>query len=133
MKFYTRDGAFYRDYSGNLVNAGGYNVMGYVPPTGQMLLSDAATSAPLSDGPLSSMSIKQSITVDKIDADGNPYTETLSLETFSIDGSGQIIGVFSDGNPYLLGQLAVAKFDNEEGLEKAGNNNYRASNNSGQE
>jgi len=57
--------------------------------------------------------------------------EDLSLETFSIDGSGQIIGVFSDGNPYLLGQLAVSKFNNGEGLEKAGNNNYTASNNSG--
>lgn len=132
MKFYTRDGAFYRDYSGNLVNAGGYNVMGYAAPQGGLLLSDAATT-PLDKTTLAPMSIRSTLDVVKTDASGVTTTETLSLETFSIDGSGQIIGVFSDGNPYLLGQLSVAKFANEGGLEKAGNNNYRASNNSGQE
>jgi flagellar hook protein FlgE len=127
MKFYTRDGAFYRDYNGNLVNAGGYNVMGYAAPEEGLLLSDAIAN-PLEKITLAPMKIQSTLDVTK-----EGVTQTLNLETFSIDGSGQIIGVFSDGNPYLLGQLSVAKFANEGGLEKAGNNNYRASNNSGQE
>lgn len=134
-KFYTRDGAFYRDYAGNLVNAGGYRVLGYAPagydpsnpgaadtyatPDNNNLVVDGTAMAPLS--------IPNTITV----TDAAGVQQTLNLESFSIDGNGQIIGVFSDGNPYLLGQLAVSKFNNAEGLEKAGNNNYTASNNSG--
>jgi len=123
MKLYTRDGAFYRDYQGNLVNAGGYRVLGYVPNTADVYISpvDVANlnTAVDAEAPLS---IPNTITVG---------TKDLNLESFSIDGSGQIIGVFDDGNPYLLGQLALSKFNNAEGLEKAGNNNYSASANSG--
>jgi flagellar hook protein FlgE len=66
-----------------------------------------------------------------LDINGDPVMDTLDLQTFSIDGSGKITGVFSDGKSYTLGQLAVAKFENSEGLEKVGSSNYRASNNSG--
>lgn len=124
MKLYTRDGAFYRDYEGNLVNAGGYRVLGYGPQTADVF------NTPVSDinlnkaaGEETPLSIPNKITVG---------TEDLNLESFSIDGSGQIIGVFDDGNPYLLGQLVLSKFNNAEGLEKAGNNNYSASGNSGE-
>jgi flagellar hook protein FlgE len=125
MKMYTRDGAFYRDYEGNLVNAGGYRVMGYVPASGtyaapeDTVLTGADAMAPLS--------IPNSINVTA--ADGTE--QTLNLESFSIDGTGQVVGVFSDGNQYLLGQVAVCKFNNPGGLEKNGNSNYSASNNSG--
>lgn len=123
IRFYTRDGAFYRDYEGNLVNAGGYRVLGYVPE-GQCTSPEDAV---LDYGTLAPVSIPNTITV----TDASGAAQDLSLESYSIDGSGRIIGVFSDGNPYLLGQLAVSKFNNAEGLEKAGNNNYTASNNSG--
>ncbi|MGB4589250.1 MAG: flagellar hook-basal body complex protein [Clostridiaceae bacterium] len=123
MKLYTRDGAFYRDYEGNLVNAGGYRVLGYGPQVAKVY------KTPVNDmdlnknvGAEAPLSIPNTITVGTTD---------LNLESFSIDGSGQIIGVFDDGNPYLLGQLALSKFNNAEGLEKAGNNNYSASANSG--
>ena len=58
-------------------------------------------------------------------------SEELELESFSIDGKGQIIGVYSDGNAYLLGQVGTVIFNNPEGLEKSGNNNYINSGNSG--
>jgi flagellar hook protein FlgE len=130
MKMFTRDGAFYRDYEGNLVNAGGYRVLGSLPggfdPNNPAAADvyDSPDAANLNQSPaaMGPLSIPNTITIG-----GN----VLNLETFSIDGSGQIIGVFSDGNPYLLGQLALGKFKNAEGLEKAGNNNYTASNNSG--
>lgn len=121
MKLYTRDGSFYRDYEGNLVNAGGYRVLGYVPDEIKTPVNVGDLNK--AEGAEVPLSIKSSITL----ADG----KELNLESFSIDGSGQIIGVFDDGNPYLLGQLALSKFNNAEGLEKAGNNNYSASANSG--
>jgi len=123
MKLYTRDGSFYKDYEGNLVNAGGYRVLGYVPQTAEVYktpVSDLDLNKNL--GAEAPLRIPSTITVG---------VNELSLESYSIDGSGQIIGVFDDGNPYLLGQLALSKFNNAEGLEKAGNNNYSASANSG--
>ena len=53
------------------------------------------------------------------------------MDSFRIDDAGQITGVFSNGNRRVLGQIALATFTNPEGLEKAGDNTYVVSNNSG--
>jgi flagellar hook protein FlgE len=53
------------------------------------------------------------------------------LENFKIDQSGTITGVYSNGNTRELGQIALAAFANQGGLEKSGDNNYVQSNNSG--
>ncbi len=53
------------------------------------------------------------------------------LETFKIDQSGTITGVYSNGTNRTLGQIAMASFSNQGGLEKAGENTYVQSNNSG--
>jgi flagellar hook protein FlgE len=53
------------------------------------------------------------------------------LENFKIDSSGVITGVFSNGTTRALAQVAVATFANQGGLEKAGDNTFRMSNNSG--
>jgi len=53
------------------------------------------------------------------------------LENFKIDQSGVITGVYSNGTNRLLGQVAMASFTNPGGLEKAGENTYVVSNNSG--
>ncbi|MDR2052370.1 MAG: flagellar hook protein FlgE [Treponema sp.] len=53
------------------------------------------------------------------------------LENFKIDQSGTITGVYTNGNTRTLGQVALASFANQGGLEKAGDNNYVFSNNSG--
>lgn len=54
------------------------------------------------------------------------------LEAFKIDQSGVITGVFSNGNNRELGQIALASFINPGGLEKAGENTYAVTNNSGE-
>jgi flagellar hook protein FlgE len=54
------------------------------------------------------------------------------LDTFKIDQSGVITGVFSNGVDRILGQIALASFKNPGGLEKAGENTYIVSNNSGE-
>ncbi|AIN93692.1 flagellar hook protein FlgE [Treponema putidum] len=53
------------------------------------------------------------------------------LENFRIDQSGIITGVYSNGVRQELGQIAMAGFANQGGLEKAGQNTYVQSNNSG--
>ena len=53
------------------------------------------------------------------------------LENFQIDQSGVITGVFSNGTTRSLGQVAMASFTNQGGLEKAGDSAFRVSNNSG--
>ena len=53
------------------------------------------------------------------------------LENFKIDQSGIITGVYSNGANRTIGQIAMASFANQGGLEKAGENTYVQSNNSG--
>ncbi|MCS6985799.1 MAG: flagellar hook protein FlgE [Leptospiraceae bacterium] len=54
------------------------------------------------------------------------------LESFVIDPSGVITGIFSNGVQQPLAQVALANFTNPEGLNKAGENNFQVSNNSGE-
>jgi flagellar hook protein FlgE len=54
-----------------------------------------------------------------------------ALESFNIGSSGEVNGVFSNGEVRVLSQLVLATFSNAEGLTKAGNNLFQASNNSG--
>ncbi len=53
------------------------------------------------------------------------------LDNFKIDASGIITGVYSNGTTRTIGQIGMASFTNQGGLEKAGDNTYVASNNSG--
>jgi len=53
------------------------------------------------------------------------------LDNFNIDSSGRITGVYSNGSTRTIGQVALASFTNQGGLEKTGDNTYRVSNNSG--
>jgi flagellar hook protein FlgE len=53
------------------------------------------------------------------------------LENFKVDQSGVITGIYSNGNTRTLGQIALSSFTNQGGLEKAGDNTFRVSNNSG--
>ncbi|MDR0657066.1 MAG: flagellar hook protein FlgE [Treponema sp.] len=53
------------------------------------------------------------------------------LENFKIDQSGLITGIYSNGTTRAIGQVAMASFTNQGGLEKAGENTFRVSNNSG--
>ncbi len=67
-------------------------------------------------------------TIDVDTIDGN--TEGF-LEGFNISAAGEIFGVYTNGNVQSLGQIALANFNNPEGLTKSGDNLYQVSNNSG--
>ena len=126
MKRYTRDGAFFTDYEGNLVNAEGLRVMGYdadgLTATGDPLVyshdtSDVITIPTDTDDSAALVSIC-------IPNEMEVGVDTVSLETFSIDGSGLIHGIYSDGEVYSLGQIGIGKFKNPGGLDKLGGNTY---------
>lgn len=68
-------------------------------------------------------------TTKAFDQDGYPLGY---LDNFKIDSSGMITGVYSNGSVRTIGQIALASFTNDRGLEKAGENTYVESNNSGQ-
>jgi len=53
------------------------------------------------------------------------------LESFKIDSSGVITGIYTNGSTRDLAQVAIATFPNQGGLEKAGDSTFRVSNNSG--
>lgn len=54
-----------------------------------------------------------------------------SIVTFSIDESGTIIGNLDNGQRVTLGQIALATFDNNQGLSRVGRNLYQPGSNSG--
>jgi len=56
---------------------------------------------------------------------------TGTLVSLSIDGDGNILGNYSNGEPRKLAKIALAKFSNPLGLTKVGNNLYESSDESG--
>ena len=54
-----------------------------------------------------------------------------TLQSFSVDQTGAISGIFNNGLTRVLGQVALSDFPNPAGLERAGNNDFQASINSG--
>lgn len=103
--YYTRAGNFYLDSEGNLVNSNGM----------QVLDTD-----------------EEPISFDDILRPGTNQSWIDLIESFSIGADGSINIIDSDGDLVDTDvQIALAKFSNPEGLQKAGNNLYTISANSG--
>ena len=58
-------------------------------------------------------------------------SEAGKLESFTLGGDGSLIGSFSNGAKQVLARVALARFTNPGGLEKAGSSTYVATANSG--
>jgi len=122
---YTRDGAFYKDYDGNLVTAGGLRVVGFGvnSPTGEIYTTDMNEINDANGTPvLTTIRIPDVIDVGGVE---------LRLQSFTVDTLGLISAVYDDGQIYYFGRVALANFANPGGLSKLGNNTYAATNNSG--
>ena len=76
--------------------------------------------------------ITQSASISTTKAYGQDGYTLGYLDNFKIDSSGTITGVYSNGTNRVIGQIAMASFTNDRGLEKAGDSTYVESNNSGQ-
>ncbi|MEH7122851.1 flagellar hook-basal body complex protein [Bacillus sp. JJ1773] len=76
---------------------------------------------------------------DKLKQEGDSITALVNpdgnlsgkLESFNIGPTGEISGVYSNGQIRNLGTIALAKFSNTSGLLKAGNNLFQETINSG--
>lgn len=53
------------------------------------------------------------------------------LQSLEVDNQGRILGAFTNGQTEVLGQVLIAKFANQEGLVRKGDNFYAPSPNSG--
>jgi flagellar hook protein FlgE len=66
--------------------------------------------------------------VSSISQDGSP---TGSVAGFTVDGSGVVRGTFTNGRNVPVAQIAIAKFRSNEGLSRAGQNAWMATQESG--
>ena len=79
------------------------------------------------DDAVSSLNDSES-NIDAVFQDGSPIG---TLSNFSIGEDGRISGSFTNGLTRTIGQVALAKFSNPEGLVDAGDNLFRTGPNSG--
>ncbi|WP_368997584.1 flagellar basal body rod protein FlgG [Caldifermentibacillus hisashii] len=108
--YFTRAGNFYIDETGDetvlLVNSDGFRVQGFNPET----------------------NARGDITIPKqIDEGGKSF----GLQSISISQTGEIIAQYENGTRNTIINIALARFSNAEGLDKAGGNLYQSSPNSG--
>jgi flagellar hook protein FlgE len=111
------------DSAGKLVTSTGTNVN--IDRTGTGARSPFAVKLDFS-GTTSLASTSSNLAMSK--QDGSPLG---SLASFSIGTDGVITGAFSNGLTRTLGQVAIANFNNPQGLEDKGGNMLGASANSG--
>lgn len=124
-RLYTRAGNFYWDREGYITNIDGYYVYGYA--------ASDADNAPDPDTITFDTSTPPVPTAPP--ANGAPVLKPIRIPTdakdMSIGTDGTVTFVAADGTLRWAGQLILAKFANDSGLEKIGNNFYRETNNSG--
>ena len=121
---YTRDGNFDFDSSGIFVSrSSGLKVYGFLEPA----ITQTSTVPPNSSN-ISQLQVTIGATVDTSSIGGNT---TDTLNSVSINKAGQIIGTYASGVNSVIGQIALAKFNNPGGMTKLGSNTYTPSANSG--
>jgi flagellar hook protein FlgE len=102
-------------------------VISFTPPGGATAM---AVSLDFGNGSINGMTQFSSSTTALLrEQDG--YTSG-ALQNFVIDSSGTITGAFSNGTTQVLGQIAVADFNNPGGLVRGGDNLYSVTANSGE-
>ena len=105
------------DENGNLVNTSNF----------ENITVDFSASLNWYNGGTSSMA------ADKGDAIGDGTGKKVgSLTGLTVNSDGRIYGSYDNGNTVLLCQIASAQFANASGLEKAGENCYKTTLNSGE-
>lgn len=137
--YYTRAGNFYLD-SGDgtnyhLVDAQGQKVQAYMLTAPKKVTADVSISSLAQDATSTGNSqpagYKEFGNLDvPLKTDGATYVS----DSLSVDANGYITGKYQNGNTqdtYVLGRLPLATFSNTSGLQKVGNSDYVASNNSG--
>lgn len=123
---YSRAGGFSLDQVGNLIDPGtGAKVLGYVVPDA------AGETIPASPNWASPIKIKLG---EGVYGNPTPAAGAVTLTSFSIDQTGVVTGVYSNGTSsetHKIAKISIAKFANDAGLSNLGNSFYSETNNSG--
>jgi flagellar hook protein FlgE len=104
-------------------NVGGIAVTGFADGASNLTFSFNGLAQPSTITQFASASA-----VSSSSQDGSPSG---TLNSFSVDQSGVIQGVFSNGQSRAVGQLALASFANVDGLARDGSNSFQATIGSG--
>jgi flagellar hook protein FlgE len=96
---------------------------------GGQFTEDAAIGLGEPDDPDGLVQFAGEPTMSALSQDG---AEIGFLRSFTIDGSGVVSGMFSNGLRRNLGQIALATFNNPAGLQRAGDTSFTATVNSGE-
>ncbi len=126
--------AFQFDTSGKLTDTSlksftitGINLMTGATPTLNAVIGAAAPGGVVVDfSKLTQYSAKSNI--DPKTVNGKAAGK---MSGYDVGADGKITAYYDNGDRRLLGQIVVAQFDNPPGLEKVGDNLYRATANSG--
>ena len=70
--------------------------------------------------------------ITSVEAASQNGQEAGTLQSFTLNQDGTLVGSFSNGLKQAIGQIALAAFPNPTGLSKAGSSTYRTSANSGE-
>jgi flagellar hook protein FlgE len=114
-------------------NTTGTGSVTFDPTTGDPV-TPATGTITLADGTVVTVDLNGLTNYDGVksygvkDADG---FSAGSLTQFQIAPNGNVIGIYSNGTKQLQGQVALANFNNVQGLEKLGDSTYRTTPNSG--
>ena len=129
--------------TGTLTFDGNGKLVGPVDANGKLVSSINVTASNLADG-ASNMAFKWNLlngttpVISQVAAPSSTSstqqdgTSSGTLTDFSIGSDGTITGSFSNGKTAALGQLALASFANDEGLQRVGNTDYSPTLASGQ-
>ena len=129
--YYPRDGEFKRDSMGNLVTADGYRVMGYAI-NGSIKHEEKGTTI-----------TKVPVVTDGKETPFEPGKELIPLVIpeviegsrvvgYTIEKDGFIKATLEDSSVVAIGQVAMASFVNDSGLQSVGGNKVVPSANSGE-
>lgn len=99
--------------------------------TGNITVTPALGGAPAFSMALNFAAVSQLASETQVQASNQNGFPPGSLSSFSIGTDGTITGLFTNGLTRPLGQVAMAIFPNANGLERSGNNLWRATDNSG--
>jgi flagellar hook protein FlgE len=112
-QLYTRAGSFTFDETGTLVTPSGNRLQGYA------LDANGARTGGLVDITLDTAGLTPAVPAG------------VELTSYNVGSDGKLRGIFSDGVQRDMKQIAMADFNNPNGLEKVGETSFRASANSG--
>ncbi len=113
--FATRAGDFRTDSNSFLVTNNGFRVQGFNAPPAGAAYADTDT---IGDIKMDKGTVPAAVLA------ANPSAATAGISNISIDGSGKINILLSDGSQYVRGQVLLQNFQNPNALLKQGNNLY---------